>query len=84
MLFLKRIGEYDNTLIVFMSDNGAAGEDFYNHPEADFLRSRYDNSLENMGSPTSFVPTARSGRRPERPRFVTTSNRPTRAASSLP
>jgi len=26
---LKEIGEYDNTLIVFMSDNGAAAEDFY-------------------------------------------------------
>lgn len=53
--FLKEIGEYENTVIVFMSDNGAAGEDFYNHPRADFLRSRYDNSLKNLGSPSSFV-----------------------------
>lgn len=54
--FLKNIGEYENTVIVFLSDNGAAGEDFYNHPDfKDFLRSRYDNSYQDMGSPSSFV-----------------------------
>lgn len=67
---LKDIGEYKNTVIVFMSDNGAAGEDFYNHPNADFLRSKYDNSLENMGTPRSFVsygpPWAEAGSAPFR------------------
>lgn len=67
---LKDIGEYENTIIVFMSDNGAAGEDFYNRPKADFLQSKYDNSLENMGSPSSFVsygpPWAEAGSAPFR------------------
>lgn len=68
--YLKETGAYENTLIVFMSDNGAAGEDFYNHLEGDFLRSRYDNRLENMGSPSSFVsygpPWAEAGSAPFR------------------
>lgn len=46
----------ENTLIIFMSDNGAAAEDFYvQRPYADFIAPRYDNRYENMGSPTSFV-----------------------------
>lgn len=54
--YLRSADLYDNTLIVFMSDNGAAGEDFYNAgPYVDYLRAHYDNSYENMGSPTSFV-----------------------------
>lgn len=54
--YLKEIGEYDNTLIVFMSDNGAAGEDFYNSPHMmTFIRKHYNNDYENMGKPTSFV-----------------------------
>ena len=39
-----------------MSDNGAAGEDFYNStPFAPYLRQHYNNDYENMGSPSSFV-----------------------------
>lgn len=54
--FLKDEGRYENTLIVFMSDNGAAAEDFYRTPPySNFIAPRYDNSLENMGSSTSFV-----------------------------
>lgn len=54
--YLKSSGLYDNTLIVFMSDNGAAGEDFYNSGGyAPYLRENYDNSYENMGKPTSWV-----------------------------
>ncbi|MBP1689615.1 MAG: sulfatase [Deltaproteobacteria bacterium] len=53
---LKTRGLYDDTLIVFMSDNGAAGEDFYNEGEyRDYLRARYDNSYSNMGKATSWV-----------------------------
>jgi arylsulfatase len=53
---LKASGLYENTLIVFMSDNGAAGEDFfYIGGFRAFLQSQYDNSYENMGRPTSFV-----------------------------
>jgi arylsulfatase len=54
--YLKSNGLYDNTLIVFMSDNGAAGEDFYNAgPDMPFIRAHYDNSYENMGKPDSWV-----------------------------
>lgn len=40
-----------------MSDNGAAGEDFYNDPigSGPFLREHYNNSYENMGKASSFV-----------------------------
>jgi arylsulfatase A-like enzyme len=54
---LERRGVLANTLVVFMSDNGAAGsEDFYyTGPYADYLRERYDNAYENMGRPDSWV-----------------------------
>jgi arylsulfatase len=49
----------DNTLIVFMGDNGAAAEDFYNGYPYDgptpYIRARFDNSLENIGTPASFA-----------------------------
>jgi arylsulfatase len=54
--FLRDNGLYDNTVIVFMSDNGAAGEDFYNSGNyIDYLQKNFDNSYENMGRPDSFV-----------------------------
>lgn len=53
---LKERGVYHNTLIVFMSDNGAASEDFYHAgPFVDYVRAHYDNSYENMGRPGSWV-----------------------------
>lgn len=53
---LKIIGEYDNTIIVFMSDNGAAYRDFYEAgPFKAFLQANYDNAYENMGKASSFV-----------------------------
>ncbi len=53
---LKSIGLWDNTVVIFLSDNGAAHRDFYAHPErGKFLRSLYDNSYDNMGRATSFV-----------------------------
>lgn len=54
--YLKENGEYENTIIVFMSDNGAAYRDFYNVGDyKDFLQANFDNSYENMGTATSFV-----------------------------
>ena len=49
---LKDIGEYENTLIVFMSDNGAEGASAY-LPK--IPNTAVDNSLENMGKPGSAV-----------------------------
>jgi arylsulfatase len=54
--YLKASGLYENTLLVFMSDNGAAAEDFYDHEEyRDYIQARYDNRYENMGQPDSWV-----------------------------
>ena len=54
--YLKANGLYENTLVVFMSDNGAAAEDFYYHEDfRDYIQARYDNAYEKMGSPDSFV-----------------------------
>lgn len=54
--FLKVEGLYDNTIIIFMSDNGAAGNDFYNEEwSMDFIRKHYNNAYDSMGKSTSFV-----------------------------
>ena len=47
--YLKQAGQYENTVILFMSDNGAAGFFGYNDGP---LAARYaaaDNSIENLG-----------------------------------
>lgn len=54
--YLRKEGLYENTLIVFMSDNGAAAEDFYNEaPYAEYVEAHFDNSYETMGTAVSFV-----------------------------
>jgi len=55
--YLKQSGLLDNTIIMFMSDNGAAGEDFYNLPGGfgPYLREYYNNDYESMGTASSFV-----------------------------
>jgi len=57
--YLREHHLLENTLIVFMADNGAAGGDFYNgigYTEyEDYLRTHYDNSYEKMGTAASFV-----------------------------
>ena len=54
--YLKDIGEFENTIIVFMSDNGAAGEDFYHHPfYGPYVREYFNEDYENMGKPDSFI-----------------------------
>lgn len=47
---LKTIGEYDNTLILFMSDNGAEGADAFAPPVPG---TKVDNALTNLGRPGS-------------------------------
>jgi arylsulfatase len=53
--FLKDIGEFDNTIIIFLSDNGANPWYSDNYPGADEpeFRSKFDLSLENVGKPGS-------------------------------
>ncbi len=53
--FLKDIGEYDNTVIIFLSDNGANpwySDDYPGAREKEF-REKFDNSPENIGNPRS-------------------------------
>ncbi len=54
--YLKEIGEYENTLIIFFSDNGANGALRTAYPEqtTEYLNS-FDNSLENRGLLNSYV-----------------------------
>lgn len=53
---LKSTGQYENTLIVFMADNGAAAEDFYYHDYfGPYVQEHFNNDYENMGKPNSYV-----------------------------
>ena len=54
--YLREHDLYEDTLIIFMSDNGAAGEDFYNEgPYVEHLQANFDNAYEKMGTAESFV-----------------------------
>jgi arylsulfatase len=53
--FLKDIGEYDNTIVIFLSDNGPNpwySEDYLNNRGSEWF-AQFDNSVENMGHPMS-------------------------------
>jgi arylsulfatase len=71
---LERSGLKDDTLIVFMSDNGAAAEDFYNDANLrfmDYVRAHYDNArFEQLGTESSWLsygaPWAEAGSAPFR------------------
>ncbi len=53
---LEEHGELDRTLIVFLSDNGAAYRDWWHGGEAhEYVRANYDNAPERMGRPGSWV-----------------------------
>src|SRR3546814_20348130 len=54
--YLKSIDEYDNTMIVFFSDNGADGMGYGLIPFIDSnLNLDIDNSLANYGRKGSFI-----------------------------
>ena len=54
--YLKKIDEYKNTLIVFMSDNGAAAEDFYNNPiYGKYIKDNFSVEYDDMGNENSFI-----------------------------
>lgn len=57
---LKHIGEWDDTLIVFMSDNGAEGAAIEAIPVLgenirEAIEKYYDNSIENVGEWNSYT-----------------------------
>lgn len=54
--YLKKTGEYDNTMVIFISDNGANGHlpTAYPGQTEEYLNS-FDNSLENRGLQNSFI-----------------------------
>ena len=54
---LKRQGRYDDTIVMFISDNGANPKEphFYPPNTEESIERDYDNSLENMGREGSFV-----------------------------
>jgi arylsulfatase len=53
---LKKIGAYENTLIFFISDNGAAGEDYYGDAQIrPYINPYFNDEYEKMGEPESFI-----------------------------
>jgi arylsulfatase A-like enzyme len=55
--YLKEQGMYDNTLVIFMSDNGANGANakgYLGNEDGKYLAT-FDNSLENRGKKGSYV-----------------------------
>lgn len=60
MTYLKSTKELDNTVVLFMSDNGAEGLLLEAYPVVtdnifDYIDRYYDNSLENIGRANSYV-----------------------------
>lgn len=53
--YLKDINDFENTVFVFMSDNGAAPEDFINHDYFHSLKEYYNDEYENMGEANSYI-----------------------------
>ncbi|KAK5175744.1 uncharacterized protein LTR77_000883 [Saxophila tyrrhenica] len=58
--YLKSIDKFDDTFIIFMSDNGAEGAAYEAFPVMgpnlmSIIDAYYDNSVENIGQPNSFV-----------------------------
>ncbi len=54
--YLRETNKLENTVIVFMSDNGAAGEDFYfNSTYGDYIKDKFSYDYEIMGLPESFI-----------------------------
>jgi arylsulfatase A-like enzyme len=52
---LEETGELENTVIIFMSDNGAEGAPLDKAPMFKAWIDRFDNSYESMGSKDSYI-----------------------------
>ena len=53
---LKDIGEYDNTIIMFISDNGADARPEHGlSSESEYMKTNYNNDYDNVGAENSFV-----------------------------
>jgi arylsulfatase A-like enzyme len=54
--YLKKIGEFDNTFIMFMSDNGAESSRLdLRPPYIDHVGKEYDHSFENLGAGNTYI-----------------------------
>jgi arylsulfatase A-like enzyme len=53
--YLKASGQFDNTVFVFLSDNGPEGNDVHDIVPLAVVRSGADNRLENIGRRGSYV-----------------------------
>ena len=58
--YLSETGELDNTVVIFLSDNGAEGAiveamPLHGPQIAAQIEKYYDNSLDNLGRPTSYI-----------------------------
>jgi arylsulfatase A-like enzyme len=54
--YLKRTGQFDNTFIIFLSDNGAEpGRRDLQEPIRNHIGKEYDHSLQNIGRRTSYI-----------------------------
>lgn len=56
--YLRESGELDNTVVLFMSDNGAESstpEALHEHGIRDWVDANFDNSYNNMGRKGSYV-----------------------------
>ncbi len=56
---LKKTGEWENTLVIFFSDNGANGHEMnsYPHTDKEWVERNSDNRFENMGRQYSRIAT---------------------------
>ncbi len=86
--YLGSTGELDNTVVVFLSDNGAEGTiveamPLRGPPEIEaFVAEHCDNGVDSLGGPPPPTPgTARAGRRPPPRRRGCTRPSPPRAES---
>ena len=53
--YLETIGERENTVILFLSDNGPEGEELVEGDRLYWIPSTFDNRYENMGRPGSHI-----------------------------